>query len=134
MTNHPLTKVKLRLSATALGIVLLFWIPVEDTTLVPALLLGTAICALTLVALWTKISKMTKAQTVVVAFAGLLAGGAVPVVAALLAIFKNGLHSHGYPDFINAQLLDLLTRIPVWSAAGMFTAFGVHLLNKRSSQ
>lgn len=134
MINHPFTKLKLHLGATALGIVLLFWIPVEDTTLVPAILLATTICALTLVALWPKIVTTTKAQIAVIAFAGFLTGGTVPVVAALLAILKSGLHSHGYPDFNNAQLIDLLTRIPVWSTAGLLSALGAHLLKKRFSQ
>ena len=49
---------------------------------------------------------------------GLAIGACVPVVAALLMLVKVSLHSHQQPDFSLAQVVSMVSTMPVWAAAG----------------
>ncbi len=49
---------------------------------------------------------------------GVLILFAVPWLAALVMIFKNGVHGHAVPDFPNAVIFATLARSPWWGIAG----------------
>ena len=56
---------------------------------------------------------------------GLVAGAAVGPIAALLMLVKMGLHQHPEPDFIPADFVQAMWRVPLWAVLG--AAIGVAL-------
>ena len=51
-----------------------------------------------------------------------LLGFAVPVFAVFLMVFKGGLHAHGFPDFLPAQILAVLRSAPWFALGGALAA------------
>jgi hypothetical protein len=139
-----------RLSALGLGILLLLWLPVEDLDERWVVAFGAAISALVAAFFLSKtVSSKTTSLTgkdprshglrqwmmgrpwLAFALAGSLAGLAVPPLAALLMIFKMGLHGHPNPDFTPGQLLAIFYRTPVFILAGLFIGSGIGFYRKK---
>jgi hypothetical protein len=110
----------LRALSLLLGALVLFWLPIEDTSIRAPLLLAAA--ASTLLALHTyyrlRSGRSRGAAGGTIVLAG-LAGLAVGPLAVLLMVFKSGLHGHGFPDFSPAELLQVLQDTPRWTLAGL---------------
>ena len=113
-----------------LGLMLLFWLPVEDQTFTTAILFSAAGCFLGALLFINKGGVAYQKY----AWTGLVMGGAVGPVSFLLMVFKIGLHNHATPDFTFTQLLDLLKLIPVWSLAGFLLGLGLQLYVLSRSQ
>ncbi len=118
----------LRLQAVGCGLLVLFWLAPEDTSVLPAALLGIA-SSFTL--LLTQVaSKLGGTQ---VSGAALLAGcvlfgmgvgAGAAVGTALLMFFKNALHAHTFLDFPPEVIVAMLARTPVWALAGALIGLG----------
>ncbi|HNB50805.1 MAG TPA: hypothetical protein PK530_02625 [Anaerolineales bacterium] len=121
---------RLRWSSFTLGVMILFWLPIEDTTFYTATLLAVAVCFLGGIAYAQK----TQITSRNFAWLGLVAGGCIGVLSFLLMVFKIGLHNHRAPDFTLGQLTGLLQTTPIWSVAGFLLGLSLHLyLVSRSS-
>lgn len=125
-----------RLFALGLGILLLFWLPVEDLDQRWVILFAAAFSALA-AALYLSKSNPAKTSSfqekkswLVFALVGALAGLAVPLLATLLMIFKIGLHGHPSPDFTPGQILAVFYRTPVFILAGLFISLGIWFYKK----
>lgn len=119
----------LRISVFTLGIGLLFWLPIEDVSENSVFIISTAICSLFAYLTLPKKNIKPNGNLTIPSIGhfflmGLLAGLAVSPVAVFLMIFKNGLHSHGSPDFTNAQIYTALRRTPVWTLSGSLIGLG----------
>jgi hypothetical protein len=54
-----------------------------------------------------------------------LIGASSPPVSALLLVFKNAWHAHGFWDYPPALIADLLLRTPLWILAGALIGAGL---------
>jgi hypothetical protein len=114
---------RLRWSNILLGVMILFWLPVEDQTFTAAILFSAAVCFLGAL-VFIKKRQVTPQKY---AWLGLLIGASVGPVGFLLMVFKIGLHNHATPDFTFTQLLDLLKLMPAWGFAGFLLGLGLQL-------
>lgn len=98
-----------------LGLVLL-WLPIEDTNIAAPLALGV------LGAAWLYVRFVVSEQNASKKWKtwaqGTLIGGTAIPLAALLMIFKSGVHDHGFPDFPLSDFVDLLSLLPIGLALG----------------
>jgi hypothetical protein len=123
MTPVEIIRLRLRGLSIALGVVILFWLPIEDTHLTFATILAYAICFLgtTLVGnKWQLTSHLYPGL-------GFLGGLCVGPVGFMLMVLKIGLHNHGTPDFTLAQLIRLLFLAPTGAISGFLFGLGLHL-------
>lgn len=121
------TPLWLRLAAIPLGGFGLIWLSFEDTHTLTVLTLGSAIC-LWLCCYWlSPIASNNWKGFALHALGGMLAGTAVIPVTLLLMALKTGLHAHPEPDFSAQQILSLLDRLPIWSAAGLLSGLAAGL-------
>ena len=123
MTSVEITRLRLRGLSLALGVVILFWLPIEDTHLTFATMLAYAICFLGTPLVgnkWQLTSRMYP-------WAGFLGGLCVGPVSFMLMVFKIGLHNHGTPDFTLDQLFRLLFLAPTGAISGFLFGLGLHL-------
>jgi hypothetical protein len=117
------------MSALALGILGIFWLPVEDLDDHYAVLFAAAICTL-LAARWVvSLSAQKRPRFILYIFIGSLAGLAVSPLAVLLMTFKIGLHSHPVPDFTFAQITAVALRAPIWTMGGGLIGLGIAFLD-----
>jgi hypothetical protein len=99
-----------------------FWLPLEDTTPISPLFFAGGVILLTAIAGWLR-----SAETPCVAIwtrypaSGMILGGALPLLAGFLMLFKNGLHGHGFPDFSSSDLVWIASKTPWTILAGSLT-------------
>jgi hypothetical protein len=105
--------------------VVLVWLPVEDVGVAAALLLGGTGC------LWVTLFLGKRRRHV---WIGGLAGFATPATAALLMLFKTGLHAHGFSDFSGAQLWVAIRLTPYLAAAGLAVGVALDLVAARRNR
>ena len=106
------------------ALALFVWLGYEDTSLVFVTLLGAG--AATLLAVHSLAGRRTQ-NWKSFALAGLIAGGLVAPIAAVMMLVKVSLHSHAHSDFTLAQVIGVLSRAPVWAGAGSLAATGLGL-------
>ena len=121
-----------KLSALAWGILVLFWLPVEDLDLRWVILFAAALCALAAVrfSLPTTTAGQVSRPWWTAPLTGALAGACVAPLAVLLMVIKTGLHGHTSPDFTPDQVISVLYRAPYWAAGGLLVGLGFALLRK----
>lgn len=119
---------RLKLGALLLGIVILIWIPIEESNEAGVLVLSGLLSAW--VGIWllqgthkTKLRTIIK-YSIVGGGAGLLMG----MVAILLMAIKTGIHGHGTPDYTPEQILEIISRIPFFVLGGVLIGVGGSLL------
>jgi hypothetical protein len=127
MTLPPIPSLWRRLALIGGGLLVFFWLRIEDHGVVTALIMGAIVAALAL-AFWLWPRLCARPWTpVTLAFAAALTGGLfgllTSVCSALLMLLKNGFHGHLNPDYPAGVLLDTLARGPAWALAGAL--FGV---------
>jgi hypothetical protein len=66
--------------------------------------------------------------------AGAAAGALAGPVEALLILLKVGLHAHPVPDFATADVVAVLARIPIWTAAGALLGAGAALMERAAGE
>ncbi len=108
-----------------MGVLIIFWLSVEDTTTNPAILL--AIPASALLTMHFYFAAPYRSLPVVAGI-GLLGGLTVSPIAAGLMLVKIGLHGHGnVPDFTFADFEQVFERAFFFGAAGLLIASGLRL-------
>lgn len=117
----------LRISALCLGILWLFWLPVEENGLLAVYLFAVGSSAL---AVWrmqrAQIWRSWKPGYRIVSL-GFLAGFLVAPIAILLMAFKSGLHGHNAPDYTPGQIIVVIQSLPWWLAGGGILGLGWHI-------
>ncbi len=102
----------------------LLWMSLEDTNVLPVVLVALGLALLIAYMSVTgrcggqAVSRSTLLIGAALIGAGIGAGTAL--TAALLMIWKTGMHAHPFPDYPAGLILDLLRRAPVWAVAGTF--------------
>ncbi len=116
------------------GILILLWLPIEDTSEKPAIAIALVISVL--LALRVLFGEQHQRGIIRLTIIGVLAGTAITPIALLLIAFKTGLHSHGVPDFPVEQIINLLRGTPFFSIGGLFLGLGsgVWLAARKSKQ
>lgn len=112
----------LRFSVYGVGILILMWLPIEDSNEVTAIIFGLLISGIFSLRL-TLVRQQSK-NLLRITLIGLLAGLVIVPIALILIAFKTGLHSHGIPDFPANQILSMLGRIPLFALGGLFLGLG----------
>jgi hypothetical protein len=116
-----------RIGLVFFGALALLWLPFEDQSPILAQLLAASICLAGVLQRYFHRGARPLGRLRLAA-AGVLTGLAVPPLAALLLIFKNGLHSHSGPDFSPAVLAGVLSQAPLWGLGGALIAAGLQPL------
>jgi hypothetical protein len=117
-----------RLLAIAWGAILLFWLPIEDVGVQIVLVMGALSVLAAALVYSNKPGRQVRGRKLVLIAA--LSGLAVTPTAAILMLFKGGLHGHEYPDFDLADIIDVLAQTPVWMIAGFMIGAGVALIRE----
>ncbi|MEM9951251.1 MAG: hypothetical protein AAF846_06620 [Chloroflexota bacterium] len=118
----PTLKNKARFLMIGYGLILLFWMSLENRDTLIVALLGTGA---TLIYLGSALLKRFggrefthRAWSTAVVFLGAVFGGLSVVTTALLMFFKSSWHGHLYPDFPPAMIWAMLMRLPYWMLSG----------------
>ncbi len=116
-----------RLSALCLGILWLFWLPVEDNGLLAVHLFALGSSALTTLRVQRAQLWMSWKPGYRMVMMGCLAGFLVTPIALLLMVFKSGFHGHNSPDYTLDQMAAVLWSLPLWLASGGILGLGWHI-------
>ena len=110
------------------GVVLLFWLPVEDRTLGPPLFFAAWAAVLIGMRLWTRF-RDSPCENIWRRYplTGGLLTGLVPGLAVLATIFKSGLHAHGFLEFTVPELAAVLRLTPAFALGGLALGLTVSL-------
>ena len=118
----------LRISGLLLGIVVLVWLPVEESSELGVLVVAGLIC--TLLGLWLLYKTESHAKHMV--WRNVIIWGGMGLLLAPLAIFlmaiKTGIHGHGTPDFTADQMQAFISRMPFFILGGILLGTGLGLL------
>ena len=124
--NKP--KTWLKLCALLLGIVILVWLPVEETTVTGVLVISGLICAW--IGVWLMVKTDSSPKQVIIRHV-LIGGGAgllLAPLAILLMAIKTGIHGHGSPDFTIEQMESVFYQVPYYVLCGALIGAGAGLL------
>ncbi len=124
MTSPTPAPTWLKASAIGVGVLILLWLPREDTHTNYVLLF--ALCISALLALHATLRRPAPRQPIAHAsIIGLLAGTAITPLALIIIAAKTGLHSHaGVPDFTTQQIIAMLHMTPYFAAGGLLVGVG----------
>lgn len=120
---------RFRLAALLIGVVVFFWLRVEDDNAIAA-----AVCAFLSTCLivtgwaWRKAggrSYSWRRLMATCAALGGLVGLGTAASAALLMLIKNGLHGHLFPDFPFGMIAGVLALAPIWTIGGGLVGLGI---------
>jgi hypothetical protein len=127
----------LRLGFIFLGIFILLWLPVEDSSLTLVLTISVCTSILGVLALlslqlqrWASAAqegetglqdRQGRKAILVYPLAGMLAGVAVTLAAIAWMAIKTGVHGHGAPDYTPAQVSLVIRLAPLWVGLGLIT-------------
>ncbi len=125
---------RMRLLAIILGMVFLFWLPLEDTAEVTAALFAIAICIWLAATFLILTKKTSPAKLYHYVLVGLIAGALVTPLTLSLMAFKTGLHGHQSPDFTAQQILSVVRKTPIWIIGGFLISLGsgIWLINRQT--
>ena len=124
----------MRLFAIFIGIILVFWLSVEDTTESIAILFSILICTWLEVMFLVRKKNSTMLPLYNFILAAVLAGAAVTPLSLSLMVFKTGLHAHPIPDFTIQQIISVIYRTPIWLTGGILInmGFGIWLKSQQT--
>lgn len=125
MSNiSPAIPLWIRYLAIILGMVFFLWIPLEDTSEIPALLFAMATSAWLATAFLTRVNKPFPSILLNYILAGTIAGVAVTPLTLIFMAVKTGLHGHSAPDFTAQQMISIIRRTPIWLVGGFLIGLG----------
>ncbi|RME06069.1 MAG: hypothetical protein D6803_07435 [Anaerolineae bacterium] len=101
-----------KLWGLGVGLILLFWLPVESGN--PYVLLGLAAAG----SLWLSAYLRSRHAHIPLFISGLLAGALTAPAAVALAVLKTGVHAHGNAADFSPQLLAAILQQTPWFALG----------------
>ncbi len=119
-------KTKARFLMIGYGLVLIFWMSLEDSSTLTVSLLGTG-AAVIYIGIWL-LNRLSERELAFrhwfpgMIFSGTLFGAASVLITVILMFFKSGWHGHIYPDYPPQMIFAMLTRLPVWALSGTLTA------------
>ena len=120
-----------RLLTIACGVVVFFWLRIEDNNVIPAVIAG---FGLSLLGAFIWLTKNLSGKTLRPhyllfgsALLGAVCGLATAVGTAGLMLLKNGMHGHAFPDFPFGVIVEILQRAPSWALAGGLAGLGLIL-------
>lgn len=134
--NIPTKLPYIRMLSVALGLIIVFWMSLEDDRVLSVALLG--ISGMVLVVL--NVITQRQGGRVYSAGAGILrlllwgclTGMLANLATVTLMFFKNAWHGHVYLDYPLPLMGATLTLVPYWMLAGAFVGLGLVLLWARS--
>jgi hypothetical protein len=125
---------RLRITGLILIVLLLAWLPVEDTHSGWAIAYGAALCAW---GVWRGLdtwrARANPGWKGYMLLGGLGGLGVTPATL-LVMVFKNGLHSHEAPDFPLEQMIWVAQFTPGWVLAGLLLGLGAGLWHSARSR
>jgi putative flippase GtrA len=123
----------LRFLAIGVGILILLWLPIEDTSEIPAITIALIICGL--LALRFLFGDQSQPSFIRMTFLSALAGIAIIPMSLFLIAFKSGIHSHDTPEFPVEQIMAVLQRTPYFAIGGLLIGLGssVWLISKKKN-
>jgi hypothetical protein len=95
---------------------LLFWLPIEDTSVLFVYACSGGIVILAAIQQGYRFAQ-TPCKNIWTRHpaSGMILGVTFPLLAGLLMVFKNGVHAHAFPDFSTSDLVQVISWTP-WSA------------------
>lgn len=114
----------LRFTAIGVGVIVLFWLPTEDTNLIVINIIGIIITILITTRALIPFASQRRRHVFWYALIGGLAGIVIAPIILLLMVFKAGIHSHNFPEYSANQILSVLKRTPIYLGAGLLIGFG----------
>lgn len=126
MVEWPTRSRALTLFTFAFGLAFFFWIGMEDTTLLPVMILGASLPAMVIAHFLLR--RPARTGMLLLSAGGLLGGVAAPLTSTVLIALKVSLHSHAYPDYPPEAVVSVLARAPVWALAGLVFGAALALL------
>ena len=116
-----------RIAQLILGIVIIFWLPFEDTNIQAVLIMAITTAVLLSLQFSDSIHSEGIFASAVIGFAG---GLAVSPITAALMLVKIGLHGHGnVPDFSFTDFASVFDRTLIFGAGGLFIGAGIMLFS-----
>lgn len=118
----PLPNSKARFLLIGYGLMILFWLSLEDNGTIAVAILGTG-AALIFTSYWVLKRIDGRELPTRLWFSGLivlgsLMGAAAILVTAILMFFKSSWHGHIFPDYPPTMIAAMLSRMPIWTLAG----------------
>lgn len=111
-----------------LGIMVLAWLPVEESSVLGALVVAGLICTWAGTWLLLKTDSYRKHGILRYILIGGGSGFLVALLAILLMAIKTSIHGHGVPDFTVEQMQSVLSRMPYFIVGGVLVGAGSGLL------
>lgn len=127
MPSHPATPRLLRIAFILVGIAIFIWLSFENRSMLLVLIFSSLSSVLIAILLIHRVG-IDRLSLYLWVMAGGVCGLAAPLLAVLLMLLKNGLHSHLAPDFSLAQVISVLQRAPFFVLGGMLVGLGMGLL------
>ena len=130
--NVPSTTLGWRLFSLMVGGLLFIWLTLEDTQLLPIImlsLLATSLWVLNpLLQRFSGKSIIPMKFVLVFAVLGALIGAGAVILTTIMMFLKTAWHSHLFPDYPAPMLLAMLERLPLWAVAGLLlgVSFGLY--------
>jgi uncharacterized membrane protein YeiH len=115
----------LRLTGLILGIVFVFWLPVEDQSEVAVIVFSAAICTWVAAKLLASPPQDDFQLVIRHAVLGIASGLALAPLALLLMAIKTGIHGHDTPDFLIGQMQLVLSRWFYFVISGLLVSLGI---------
>ena len=119
----PHTNIGWRMFLLASGASLFIWLMLEDTQLLPLLML--CLLAAVLFLLNPVLRRFAGIKTSPILFLasatmlGGLIGSGTALLAALMMFLKTAWHSHIFPDYPVPMMIAMLERLPIWAIVGL---------------
>lgn len=120
----PAIPLRIRYLAIILGMLFFLWIPIEDTSEIPALLFAMATSAWLATTFLARVNKSFPSILLNYLLMGTLAGIAVTPLTLTFMAVKTGLHGHSAPDFTTQQMISIIRRTPIWLVGGFLIGLG----------
>lgn len=115
-----------RLAWIGWALLLLAWMPLEDTHPRGAVMIAAVFTSLVMVRTGARLYEAQRPG--LSALLGCAAGMLTTPFTLFLMVLKSGLHAHPIPEFPIAQFLWVIVRTPIWIVAGGLAGLAVSLL------
>lgn len=123
--NSP--PLSLRLVTLLFSVLVLMWLPFEDSQVEWVILLAFLLTLLAVAWFLWVYSRTHILTGWIYPVIGLTAGCLVVIASLFLMVFKSGIHGHNAPDFTPDQIIHILRSLPAWILGGCLLGLGFGL-------